>query len=174
MPRRTAGIATIPLCARITLQLLELVDYMHSHGYVHLDLRIPNVLFHDERLLLIDFGLARRIGEPPDAEFDPRSLWDRWFTKVRSKPAKEAKTASDLEDTGHFMLYMLYSSYEPDAAVEGQTTEQAQEPSWQEELQLSPEMRLMVERLFRLQPHYPDAASFIKELRKFVTTRETP
>ena len=56
-------------CIEITLQLLKLVRYIHDQGYVHLDLRIPNVLFKDGRIQLIDFGLARRIGEPLRSQY---------------------------------------------------------------------------------------------------------
>ena len=157
-------------CAEITLQLLELVDYIHSRSYVHLDLRIPNVLFRDGQIHLIDFGLARRIGEPLQAQPAPRAGWTRWLGSHRSLPRKAAEPVSDLEDIGHFMLFMLYSTYEPEHATAKGTTG-APERSWQEELDISAEMRRMIERLLGLQTPYPDTASFVKELRAYASTQ---
>ncbi|WP_020618039.1 serine/threonine protein kinase [Paenibacillus daejeonensis] len=158
-------------CAAITLQLLELVNYIHSKGYVHLDLRIPNVLFREGGIQLIDFGLARRIGEPPLAQPSPRRAgWNRWLGNPRSLPRKAAEPASDLEDIGHFMLFMLYSMYEPETAADTGAAD-APEPSWQEELEISAEMRHMIERLLQLQSPYPDTASFTKELQVFSSSQ---
>lgn len=61
-------------CIEMTLKLLDVVQYIHKKGYVHLDLRIPNVLFREERLSLIDFGLARQIGEAPRRQGGQRLL----------------------------------------------------------------------------------------------------
>ena len=46
-------------------QLLSAMDYMHSHWYLHRDLKTSNLLYGDDgRLRVCDFGLARRYGEP--------------------------------------------------------------------------------------------------------------
>ncbi|GBF73502.1 hypothetical protein PA598K_01795 [Paenibacillus sp. 598K] len=178
-------------CARIALQLLTLVAYVHAHGYVHLDLRIPNVLFHDDELYLIDFGLARRIGEPLDDEPEPVKRRCRLWPARRasgqptkasqgsrgsqgSQPPpqphdKRAEPADDLEAVGHFMLFMLYSTYEPDAASADKP-----EPSWQEELTLSTEMRRILERLLRLQSPYAEAAEVIRDLQSFDEPQTPP
>ncbi|QQZ59033.1 protein kinase [Paenibacillus sonchi] len=58
-------------CLATTLKLMELVAHVHARGYVHLDLRIPNVILKGEEMYLIDFGLARRIGEN-ETVFDER------------------------------------------------------------------------------------------------------
>jgi|GEM_PF-490737 len=183
-------------CARITLQLLTLVAYVHAHGYVHLDLRIPNVLFHDDDLYLIDFGLARRIGEPLDAEPEPvKRRWrllparrasgksaqaSQWSQGSRgsqdhqppSQPHdKRAEPAEDLEAVGHFMLFMLYSTYEPGAAA---TAEDKPDASWQEELTLSAEMRHVLERLLRLRSPYTDATEVMRDLQAFAESQTPP
>ncbi len=43
----------------ISIQLIEIIKYIHSNGVVHRDIRIPNVLINKEEVYLIDFGLAR-------------------------------------------------------------------------------------------------------------------
>ncbi|AIQ46229.1 hypothetical protein R70723_10305 [Paenibacillus sp. FSL R7-0273] len=134
----------------VIMKLAELVAHVHSRGYVHLDLRIPNVILQEDALYLIDFGLASRIGEERTAE-----------AQVRLDPALLPEqlppvVASDLHDMGRLMLFMLYSAYEP---VRGE-----EERSWREELKLSPEMRLLLSRLLGEQAEpYPDIEAFARE-----------
>ena len=42
--------------------LAETLVYLHQSGDVHLDLKPSNIIFHNERPVLIDFGLAADIG----------------------------------------------------------------------------------------------------------------
>ncbi len=70
MPYVTGGTLRDLLAQRSTLPLSEALpiieqaaaalDYAHSHGVIHRDLKPGNMLFHaDERLLLTDFGIAK-------------------------------------------------------------------------------------------------------------------
>jgi len=47
-------------------QILQAVDYLHSHGIAHRDLKPENLLFRtkepDSPIVLADFGFARRVG----------------------------------------------------------------------------------------------------------------
>ncbi|ASA20884.1 serine/threonine protein kinase [Paenibacillus donghaensis] len=133
---------TEPEVLRWALRLLDPIAHVHSKGYVHLDLRIPNVMICDEEVYLIDFGLARNIGDysrPPD----------------RMPPEID----SDLEDAAHLMLFMLYSAYEPQAAE--------QEGSWREELKLSASLELILCRLLKLEGKpYVCAEELIQDLEK--------
>jgi serine/threonine-protein kinase len=53
--------------ARLILELANGLEALHSHGFVHLDLKPANVLIGaDRRLRLIDFGSAEPIGFPPE------------------------------------------------------------------------------------------------------------
>ncbi|MFD1177884.1 serine/threonine protein kinase [Paenibacillus puldeungensis] len=153
-------------CLRITIQLLELVVYVHSQGYVHLDVRIPNVLFKDEQIYLIDLGLARAIGETPPPQAPAQRCLFQKHT-VPSRPFKESEEASDLLDIGHFMLFMLYSAYEPDRDEEGN-----EKRSWQEELQLSPRLKFMIERLLQLSEPYSSSAEFMHDLKSLLTNND--
>lgn len=40
-------------------QLIDILKYLHGKGVVHRDIRLPNILFNDNRIYLVDFGLAR-------------------------------------------------------------------------------------------------------------------
>lgn len=167
-------------CIEMTLMLLDVVQYIHKKGYVHLDLRIPNVLFQDERLSLIDFGLARQIGEAPPQGIQKNQKNRMKLKKTRkTRCTQELKTAnrpkaarnshsyaaqfklaeeqSDLADIGHFMLFLLYSSYE---SADGTDSER----SWQEELSISPELQKVIERLLELKEPYSSTDEFINHL----------
>lgn len=127
-------------CLELVRKLLDPIMHVHEQGFIHGDVRIPNVILRDGQTHLIDFGLARRMGEPLLPELKRR---------MRELPEPEDELAApdqDLQDLGHFLLFMLYSAYEP---------EKSRKPaSWQEELKLTPAVRKMLERLLGLRPGY--------------------
>jgi serine/threonine protein kinase len=145
-------------CVRITLQLLELVGYIHKKGFVHLDLRIPNVLFKDDELYLIDFGLAREMGEPPPFMNPAQNKFK--IGSVSSGQFKDSEEKADLLDIGHFMLFLLYSAYKPN-----KKHKDAVKLCWQDELELSRELKEMIERLLELRESYSASAQFTADLR---------
>lgn len=49
-------------CLELAGQLLAPVAHVHEQGYIHGDVRIPNVIIREGKVHLIDFGLARRLG----------------------------------------------------------------------------------------------------------------
>jgi serine/threonine protein kinase len=50
-------------------QAASALDYAHARGIIHRDLKPGNMLFHsDGRILLVDFGLAKMLKEPTEAE----------------------------------------------------------------------------------------------------------
>ncbi|ANE46965.1 hypothetical protein SY83_12545 [Paenibacillus swuensis] len=141
------------------LRLSDIVKYIHAQGIVHLDLRIPNVIVSEEdRLHVIDFGLARMIGdaiedlpltEPEEelAEF-----------RLRRTPAVE----SDFYAMGHFMLFMLYAEYEP--------SPDEPERGWEEQLTLSAHVKGALRRLLQLDSPYRDADELQKHLILILNT----
>ncbi|MDO3411307.1 winged helix-turn-helix transcriptional regulator [Saccharibacillus sp. CPCC 101409] len=171
-------------CLAWALELLDRVDHVHERGYVHLDIRIPNVMMDDDGLHLIDFGLARRIGEHEALAPDGAPLPGRM----------PAEIASDLEDAGHLLLYMLYSGYAPQGGeaggsdkaggapeAQGKSAEAAEigaegespveaaahesELSWEEELTLSGPTAALLRRLLRLDKPFTDAKEAAEAIR---------
>ena len=66
---------------------VDIIKYLHERNIVHRDIRIPNVIIDEEKVYLIDFGLARLINNgrhTPDAD----------FTRL-----------------DHFLLHLYYSSF---------------------------------------------------------------
>jgi serine/threonine protein kinase len=48
---------------RLGLQLAAVLHYVHGRGLVHCDLKPANVALHEGRAILLDFDVARAIGE---------------------------------------------------------------------------------------------------------------
>ncbi len=72
----------------IGMQLISILKYLHQQGVVHRDIRVPNVLYSDQQISLLDFGLAR------------------WIDNSRYLPDV------DFAYLGDFLLHLHYTSYE--------------------------------------------------------------
>ena len=48
---------------RIVTELAQGLDYAHRHGVIHRDIKPDNVLFHDGRALIADFGIALALSQ---------------------------------------------------------------------------------------------------------------
>lgn len=125
-----------------TRELLEIVIRIHAHGIVHRDLRIPNILLQNNKLTVIDFGLATYI--------DPTLTIEQI-----ENPKKAANHTSDVYAVGHFLLYLLYSNYTPTVK---------KEKSWQQELKLPTEIKNYIEKLLMLQAPFASAKEALHEL----------
>jgi serine/threonine-protein kinase len=69
-------------------QLIGILKYLHQSGIVHRDIRVPNTLYSDQKVYLVDFGLAR------------------WVDKLKYRPD------IDFAYLGDFLLHLYYTSYE--------------------------------------------------------------
>lgn len=59
---------TLEARLRLFLQVCEAVSYAHAHLVVHRDLKPPNIFVSDEgHVKLLDFGVAKLLGDTPDA-----------------------------------------------------------------------------------------------------------
>ncbi|MEY8347259.1 serine/threonine-protein kinase [Bacillus cereus] len=133
---------------QILYKVLELVSYFHSKGIIHRDLRTPNILMKDGQISIIDFGLARFIGE-----IDERAS----TYEGEQACMREVHYRSDFYALGHFILFLLYSGYE--------STVQEERP-WHEELQLAKENRDIIMRMLRMKtPYYEGVQDIRKDVR---------
>jgi serine/threonine protein kinase, bacterial len=133
----------------IVKKVLQAVLYMHSKGIVHRDLRIPNILFDGRDVSIIDFGLASRL----DSSYDHRNI---------DHPKKAPNHISDLYCLGHFLLFLLYSSYTPTVK---------KERSWEEELTLPLPLRIFIKKLLLLDTPFMNAKHAYSELEKMMEGR---
>ncbi|HEU4965819.1 MAG TPA: serine/threonine-protein kinase [Bacilli bacterium] len=141
---------------QILSELLDIVAFLHRRGIVHRDVRIPNVILADGRLRLIDFGLARRIGEAPTMEADDLDAY------VEEKQIRrEVSFTSDFYAMGHFLLFLLYSTYEPEKGHE--------EGSWEVELKLTEATRGLLRRLLQIEPPFASSEEVRQALEEALT-----
>ncbi|GEB33761.1 serine/threonine protein kinase [Brevibacillus parabrevis] len=148
-------------CALYMKQIGELVAYLHDRGLIHRDVRIPNVIWQEGNPYLIDFGLARFVGDKPTYTEETLSAYPS-----EKQLKREVAPSSDLYALGHFFLFLLYSGYSAD--------ENAPERSWEEELSLSPEIRLMIRKLFQLDTPYSTVREWLADLDAYLQTGECP
>ncbi|MFD2673688.1 serine/threonine protein kinase [Marinicrinis sediminis] len=135
-------------------KLLDIVQHIHQKGIVHRDLRIPNVIVHEDRLFVIDFGLACK-------QDDSRPfLWEQTRQDPAFDPRKAPFCQSDHYALAHLVLFLLYSSYEP-AANES-------ERSWQEELGLPSRARQLLERMLQVKAPFRSTEELSTEVENLI------
>ncbi|QOR67847.1 protein kinase [Cytobacillus suaedae] len=136
------------------LQVLQVVKMIHEKGIVHRDLRIPNILLRANEIVIIDFGLAGYINDASEQA----------VIKVEEERLfREIAFRSDIYALGHFVLFLLYSSYD----IKGR------ERSWLEELSLRPMSLKIVKRMLQIDSGYQDVDQLIQDVSKFVESVPT-
>lgn len=129
-------------------KILDVVSYLHSLRIIHRDLRIPNILCRDDHIYMIDFGLACYWDASAHATNEPNS--------TEQDPRREPHVRSDFYALGHFVLFLLYSSYEASPHQE--------ERSWQEELLMHPKSKQTIERMLQIQRPYSCVEELIEDV----------
>lgn len=71
----------------IGAQLIDILRYLHERDIVHRDVRIANILLHENKISLIDFGLARFVNQ------------------------KRYRFDYDFSYLGDFLLFLHYSTF---------------------------------------------------------------
>lgn len=150
---------TEPEAWRIILQILTLVKHLHSRRIIHRDVRIPNVIWNNGTVYLLDFGLARYIDDSPSFLQDTDNHY--WLEK---KLKREVHPRSDMYALGHFLLFMLYSTYE--------AGEDEPERGWEKELSLAPETVRMLRRMLQFDKPYETADELEKDILTFLQSYE--
>lgn len=159
---------------QLMLELLELIELMHSKGMVHRDISLSNVLLHEGQVQLIDFGLTWHQSEPREVvqQLDELVSGDEQEKIIR----RSLSVSSDFYGMGHLLLYLLYSSYDESKArlnqphgsafnskpqplsISGHTDEPTCAPGWESELKLHPATRSMLRRMLQADQPYTDTA----------------
>lgn len=120
---------------RLGCELLQIIASLHEANIVHRDIRIPNIMWDGESIKVIDLGLAEKV---PNVQMEKRIKTNH--------PRKQIDFKSDYYGLGHFLLYLLYSSFVP--------PENGKEKSWEEELSLSPQAKNIIRKLLQSAPPY--------------------
>lgn len=128
--------------------LLQLVKVIHEQGFVHRDLRIPNILKDKSDYYIIDFGLCRKITEKNNSEEIGNDLEKKFYREIAYK--------SDFYALGHFLLFLLYSTYEPLSK---------KKQGWEVELSISPLTKRILRKMLQLDQAYDDVNLLINDVR---------
>lgn len=131
----------------ILLEVLKVIQYLHENGIIHRDLRLPNILIEENRVFVIDFGLAVFIDEEDPVPIESMPFEKRLYREVSVK--------SDFYALGHFVLFLLYSNYQITSKKEG---------NWEDELQLGIEMKRIIRKLLKLENSYGDIKYIIEDI----------
>jgi serine/threonine protein kinase len=92
-------------------QLIDILKYLHGEGVVHRDIRLPNILFHNNRIYLVDFGLARRIDNKnfkPERDFSclGNVLLQLYYTSITEKPKKSRPWYEELSLSSKELVFL--------------------------------------------------------------------
>ncbi|KAA0550013.1 protein kinase [Bacillus sp. BGMRC 2118] len=137
----------------ILRKVVEVVDYIHSNNIVHRDLRLPNLLLHDDKVCIIDFGLAVYNG-------DTESITSTISTSFEKRLYREPIFESDFYALGHFLLFLLYSGYVPSSR---------KERSWEEELTLTINTRCLLRKLLKIEEPFNQCRELIVYIDKILS-----
>ena len=94
---------------RLTLRILDALDYIHSHGIVHRDLKPENVMVDEhDNIKLIDFGIAGSAGSRrlTFAKFSPTMGTPDYISPEQVK-GQRGDARSDLYALGVMLYEML-------------------------------------------------------------------
>ena len=162
----------IDRAVRITLRILDALNYIHSHGVIHRDLKPENVMVDEnDNIKLIDFGIAgsaasRRL---TFAKFSPTMGTPDYISPEQVK-GKRGDARSDIYAAG-IMLYEMLTGKVPfsgdnaflimnDRLLNNPVPPREIDPS------ISPQLQEIIYRAMERDPHnrYPNAHDFAWDL----------
>jgi serine/threonine protein kinase len=106
---------TITEVAWRAIQMIDIIRYIHSFGFIHRDLKPDNfVVGYDnpDELFCIDFGLAKRYVYEETGEHIPFSKSRRFvgtvrYASVSAHEGHELSRRDDLESIGYILVYLF-------------------------------------------------------------------
>lgn len=105
------------LVLQLGLRLLDILEYIHEHEYVHADIKASNLLLshkNPNQVYLVDYGLTYRFapdGVPKAYKADPKRCHDGTieFTSIDAHHGVSPARRGDLEILGYCMIQWMCS-----------------------------------------------------------------
>jgi serine/threonine-protein kinase len=89
----------------IAIQLFEAIRFLHDLGISHKDIKPDNLIWHNGRLTLVDFGVACRARQCSDKSGTPQYMWLQ--LKRTPDPTPDLYKASDRYAAARTMLELV-------------------------------------------------------------------
>jgi vaccinia related kinase len=89
-------------------QMLDIFEYIHSHSYVHADIKAENILMNDSvHIYLLDYGLSRKVSLQYEEKVQRRHEGTLEFTSLDVHRGAVPSFRGDLEILFYNMLHWL-------------------------------------------------------------------
>jgi serine/threonine protein kinase len=106
--RMNQGALSVPDTADFMIQAAEALDYAHSRGIVHRDVKPANMLLRkDGHLLLSDFGIAKILGETIELTRVGTSIGTPTYTSPEQGTGQPVDRRSDIYSLGIVFFHCL-------------------------------------------------------------------
>jgi eukaryotic-like serine/threonine-protein kinase len=165
---------------RVLEQIAGALDYAHSKGVVHRDIKASNVMFdaHGDAFI-VDFGIAKLTESTSQLTGTGTALGTPSYMAPEQWRGEEAHPASDQYATG-VMAYALltgelpYTAPNPFALMQKHMYEEAQPPS-----EARPELSAAFDPIFQrvlakdVDDRYPSVTAFVDDLKAAYAEMET-
>ncbi|HSM16440.1 MAG TPA: protein kinase [Gemmatimonadales bacterium] len=94
----------------ITTEVADALDYAHRHGVIHRDIKHENILLHDGRAMVADFGIALAVSAAAGGRMTETGLslgTPHYMSPEQATAEKEITARSDVYSLGSVLYEML-------------------------------------------------------------------
>ena len=169
--RRDGGVPPERAVA-ICLGVLDALDFMHSKGVIHRDIKPGNIMFTERGdVKVTDFGIAKMVGEKGQTKTGMR-IGTLWYMSPEQIKGGNATVASDVYALG-ITLYQMVAGRLPfggdsEYAVMKGHLEEKPAPPWELNSGVSRELGRVILKALHKDPasRYQTAKEFADDLRK--------
>ena len=92
---------------KIFYEILKLIFILHSHGIIHNDIKVENLMFQNKKIKIIDFGLSDFLLCSPDMDI----VMNYSCTEYTKAPDKRKSYESDVYSLGLTIIHLITKSY---------------------------------------------------------------